>query len=98
MNRRNGNGKKRLLDAKSDLAIASLYFYLGYYSGMRDSLNHLRSLNPIPREEPEEMRQLIEELPTEVAALRFGADPEPARMKIRLLMQGELSTPDSSET
>jgi hypothetical protein len=53
MNQRNGNERKRLLNSKKDLAAASLYFYLGYYSGMRDSLNQLRSLNPIPREEPE---------------------------------------------
>ncbi|MGA3298272.1 MAG: hypothetical protein ABSD41_12590 [Candidatus Bathyarchaeia archaeon] len=92
MNRGNGNERKRLLNSKKDLAAASLYFYLGYYSGMRDSFNQLRSLNPIPREEPEEMRQLIEELPTEVAALRFGADPEPAIMKIRLLMQDSSCT------
>jgi hypothetical protein len=44
------------------------------------------------------MRQLIEELPTEVATLRFGADPEQTIMKIRLLIQGELSTLDSRET
>ena len=98
MNRGNGNERKRLLNSKKDLAAASLYFYLGYYSGMRDSLNHPRSLNSIPREEAEGMRQLIEELPTEVATLRFGADPEQTIMKIRLLIQGELSTLDSRET
>lgn len=71
---------------------ASLYFYLGYYSGMRYSVNHIRSLNPIPMEESQDIRLLIDLLPTEVAALRFGADPEPAMLKIAQLIFGENST------
>ena len=66
------------IDVEGNLALASIYFYLGYYSGMRYSVNSMRSLNPNAREEPEGMRAMIELLPNEVAALRLGADPEPA--------------------
>jgi len=71
---------------EANLALASLYFYLGYCSGMRYSFNSLECLNPIPREEPEIMRSMIEMLPNEVAALRLGADPEPAALKINQLL------------
>jgi hypothetical protein len=42
--------------------------------------------NPVPTEEPQGMRKIIERLPTEVAAIRLGADPEPAMIKIEQLM------------
>jgi hypothetical protein len=80
------------LEAKGKLGAASLYFYLGYYSGMRYSVNHMRSSNPLPIEESEDIRILIEVLPTEVAALRFGANPEMAMLRIAQLIFGEISS------
>jgi len=53
---------------------------------MRYSLNELKSLNLNPREEPDDFRLMIEMLPNEVAALRLGADPEPAYLRIKQLL------------
>jgi hypothetical protein len=81
------NSRRLAIDAL--LGLASLYFYAGYYSGMRWSYNHFESLNPVPRGETEEMRLLIEKLPEEVAALRLSgnAEMEPAMKKIAELMK-----------
>lgn len=68
------------------LALAAIYFYLGYYSGMRYSFNSMKPLNPNPRGEPEYIHSMIEILPSEVAALRLGADPEPAALRINQLL------------
>lgn len=86
MNYKTRNRRKHLIESKETLGVASLYFYLGHYSGMRYSVNNMRSLNANPREEPDEMRLLIEELPIEGGALRLGADPEPAMLRIAELM------------
>jgi hypothetical protein len=69
------------------VGLASLYFYLGYYSGMRYSVNHMRSINLVPIGEPEGIRSIIERLPAEVAALRLGAEPGPAMIKVGKLTE-----------
>jgi hypothetical protein len=76
----------RPVDVKGNLALASVYFCLGYYSGMRYSVNYVKSLNPKPIAESESARSMIEKLPNEVAAIRLGADPEAAYLKIEQLV------------
>ncbi len=88
MNHRNMCRIRNYVEATGRLGAASLYFYLGYYSGMRYSVNHMRSLNPNPEEEPENIRILIELLPREVAESRFGAGPQIAMLKIVQLIFG----------
>lgn len=66
-----------------DEALISIFYYLGYVHGMRHSVRRVDGKANVDRESE---KLLIELLPPEVSALRFGADPEPAAKKIKALI------------
>ena len=64
-------------------ALISIFYYLGYTHGMRYCV---RKLNHEDITDRDEEKLLIESLPPEVSALRFGGDPLPAAEKIETLI------------
>lgn len=66
-----------------DEALISIFYYLGYVHGMRHSV---RGVDGKAIGDRESEKLLIRLLPSEVSALRFGADPERAIEMIKALV------------
>ena len=62
----------------------SIFYCLGYTHGMRSSTRNAKS-EAIP--DRDQGKFLIDFLPPEVSALRFGGDPDPAIGKIKALIK-----------
>jgi len=65
------------------VALISVFYVLGYLHGMRYGASKMGGGAYADRESE---KMLIEALPSEVSAIRFGADTEPAVEKIRALL------------
>lgn len=66
-----------------DEALISIFYCLGYTHGLRSSRRNIKG-EPVPDRDQEKF--LIDFLPPEVSALRFGGNPEPAVQKIKALI------------
>lgn len=67
-----------------DEALISIFYCLGYAHGRRSDTRNVKG-EPTPDRDQEKF--LIDCLPLEVSALRFGGDPEPAIRKIKALVR-----------